>query len=274
MFLVDTHTHIEGNEFEQDRRDVIDRSIAAGVRVIVNAAYDMESSKKAIALANREEAVYACMGIHPCESRKFGEETISDLERLFLEHGGSEGKIRAIGEIGLDYHYEDTDKFKQYEVLEAQVELAKKLHLPVVIHSRDADRDSFDFLKKFGAFETGVLMHCYSGSFEMAKRYVAEGALFGIGGVLTFKNAKKLVEVVEEISIEHLVFETDAPYLTPMPFRGKRNEPSYIRYTAERMAELKGISLEEVARRTTKNALKFYRLEHLLKKLDLGEDYE
>ncbi len=265
MFLVDTHTHIEGAEFDDDRSEVIKRSIEAGIKIIVNAAFDMNSSKAAIDLANREEAVYACMGFHPCDSAAYTPEAEKELEKLYYDNGGKDGKIRAIGEIGLDYHYDDTDKEKQYEVLKAQVELARKLNLPIVIHSRDADQDTYDLLEEFNAYDNGLLMHCFSGSKDMAERYVKKGALLGIGGVLTFKNARKLLEVAENVPLENIVFETDAPYLTPTPFRGKRNEPAYIRYTAEKLAEIKGVSVEEVARITTDNALKFYGLEHLLK---------
>ncbi len=265
MFLVDTHTHIEGEEFDKDRTEVIKRSIEAGIKIIVNAAFDMDSSKAAIDLANSEEAVYSCMGFHPCDSAGYDLEAERALEKLYYDNGGKDGKIRAIGEIGLDYHYDDTDKEKQYEVLKAQVELARKLSLPIVIHSRDADQDTYDLLEEFNAYENGLLMHCFSGSKDMAERYVKKGALLGIGGVLTFKNARKLLEVAESVPLENMVFETDAPYLTPTPFRGKRNEPAYIRYTAEKLAEIKGVSVEEVARITTNNALKFYGLEHLLK---------
>ncbi len=271
MFLVDTHTHIEGSEYDADRGEVIARSLEAGIKVIVNAAFDMESSIAAAKLANENEPVYACMGFHPCDSAGYNEETEAALEKLYFDNGGKDGKIRAIGEIGLDYHYDDTDKEKQHEVLEAQVKLAHKLKLPIVIHSRDADQDCYDLLEKFDAYKNGLIMHCFSGSADMAERYVKKGVLLGIGGVLTFKNARKLVEVTERIPLENLVFETDAPYLTPMPFRGKRNEPSYIQYVAEKLAEIKGVSVEEVARITTKNALKFYRLEHLLKE---KEEYE
>ncbi len=265
MFLVDTHTHIEGDEYAEDRADVISRSLEAGIKIIVNAAFDMDSSMAAAKLASENEPVYACMGFHPCDSAGYNEETEAKLEKLFYDNGGKGGKIRAIGEIGLDYHYDDTDKLQQHKVLEAQVKLADKLKLPIVIHSRDADQDTYDLLEKFDAYKNGLIMHCFSGSVDMAERYVKKGALLGLGGVLTFKNARKLVEVAERIPLEHLVFETDAPYLTPMPYRGKRNEPSYIKYVAEKLAEIKGVSVEEVARITTNNALKLYGLEHLLK---------
>ncbi len=265
MFLVDTHTHIEGDEYKDDRDAVIQRSHDAGIKIIVNAAYDMNSSIAAAELAKKEASVYACIGFHPCDSAGYDADAEAKLENLFYDNGGKDGKIVGIGEIGLDYHYDDTDKNKQYEVLEAQIELARRLKLPIVIHSRDADQDTYDLLEKFNAFELGVILHCYSGSADMAKRYMKNGVLFGIGGVLTFKNARRLVEVAEKVPLEHFVFETDAPYLTPTPFRGKRNEPSYIQYTCQKLAEIKGVSVEEVAEKTTANALKFYGLEHLLK---------
>ncbi len=260
MFLIDTHTHIEGENYDQDRDEVISRAKEAGIDLIFNASFDLESSKKAWKLAKANDSMYCYIGYHPCDSAGYNDEVEQTFINIIEEDKKDKHKIRALGEIGLDYHYDDTDKTKQHEVFEAQIDLARKLNLPIVIHSRDADQDTFDMLKNNKAFELGVLMHCYGSSLEMAKRYIEHGVLLGIGGVLTFKNARKLLEVAEYIPLEYLVFETDAPYLTPSPYRGKRNEPSYLRYTAEKLAELKNVSIEEVAKITTENALNFFNL--------------
>lgn len=257
-FLVDTHTHIEGKEFLHDRDLVLARARKAGVRVFVNPAYDMASSIEAVALSCDEPDVYACVGFHPSDSSGYTEQS----EAALIELAKSK-KVKAIGEIGLDYHYDNVDKVVQKRVFERQIDLARTLDLPIVIHSRDADKDTFDILLENKAFDLGVLMHCYGSSLDMAREYVKRGAILGIGGVLTFKNARKLVEVVQGIDLKHLVLETDAPYLAPSPYRGKRNEPSYIRLVAEKLAEIKGLSYEEVLEQTSETALGFYGIDAL-----------
>ncbi len=251
--LVDTHTHIEGEEFDIDRDLVLSRCVENEVGIIINASFDLVSSKKAVALAEKVESVYACIGVHPNDCAIYDDKC--ELEIIEL---AKHNKVVGIGEIGLDYHYDGYDKKKQFDTFLRQIDIAKNANLPVVVHSRDADKDTFDILKSELIKGTKILLHCYGSSYEMAKEYVKLGAYLGIGGVLTFKNAKKLVEVVENIGIEHLVLETDAPYLTPTPFRGKRNEPFYVKYTAQKIADLKNMSFEEVARITTKNAKGFY----------------
>ncbi len=251
--LIDTHTHIEGEEYNDDRLEVIKRAYDNGVEIIVNAAYDLESSIKAVELAEAHPNIYACIACHPNDCEKYSDHFESELQRL-----AKSAKVVGIGEIGLDYHYEGYNKALQHEVFKRQIAVAKQFNLPIVIHSRDADKDTFDILKPELLAGQKVLMHCFGSSYEMAREYVKLGAKLGIGGVSTFKNARKLVEVVEKIDLSHLVLETDAPYLAPTPFRGKRNEPAYVKYTAEKMAELKGISFEEVAKVTTENAMRFY----------------
>ncbi len=251
--LIDTHAHIEGVEFDNDRLEVISRAKEAGVGLIFNISYDMDSSIAATDLAEKHDDIYAVIGFHPSDSASYTDEAEARLKEL-----SKSPKVRAIGEIGLDYHYDNTDKVKQKEVFVRQIDLARELNLPIVIHSRDADKDTFDILVENRAFELGVLMHCYGSSLEMAREYVKRGAILGIGGVLTFKNAKKLVEVAKGISLEHMVLETDSPYLAPTPYRGKRNEPSYVKLVAEKLAELKDTTYEEVIKVTGKNALEFY----------------
>ncbi len=251
--LVDTHTHIEGSEFDEDRAEVIARSLEHGVEIIVNASFDLDSSRAATGLAEKYDCVYSCIGFHPNDADKYSDEA----ERELIELSKSK-KVVAIGEIGLDYHYEGYDKSLQKRVFKRQMDIARELGLPVVIHSRDADKDTFDMLKP--ELESGlkVLLHCYGGSYEMAKEYVKLGAYLGIGGVVTFKNSRKLVEVAEKIDLSHIVFETDAPYLTPHPNRGKRNEPFNVYHTAMKVAEIKNRSFEDVSSITTDNAKRFY----------------
>ncbi len=251
--LVDTHTHIEGESFDEDRREVVERAMAEGVGVIVNAAYDLDSSKKAVELSKKYGSVYATVGYHPNDAQGYNPGVEAELLRLL-----NNDKVLAIGEIGLDYHYEGFDKSLQREVFLRQLELARENNLPVVIHSRDADKDTFDILKPVLLSGQKVLLHCYGGSYEMAREYVKLGAMIGVGGVVTFKNAKKLVEVVEKIDLANIVLETDAPYLSPTPFRGKRNEPSYVVKVAEKIAEIKAVDVREVERITTENAVRFY----------------
>lgn len=253
--LVDTHTHIEGEAFAADFEEVIFRAREAGVSCIVNPGYDLNSSKAAVNLAGNYDFIYAAIGFHPSDVEKFSSEALQELYDL-----SKHKKVVAIGEIGLDYHYEGYDKNLQKEVFIKQIDLARSLKLPIVIHSRDADKDTFDILEETGAFNLGVLMHCFSGSPEMAREYVKRGAVIGVGGVITFKNARKLVEVVRNLELKHIVLETDAPYLAPEPYRSKRNEPSYIKHVAEKIAEIKSLSYDEVARVTGENALKFYRI--------------
>lgn len=253
--IIDTHAHIDGEEFREDFEAMLQRAKDAGLGLMVNPATDLENSKEVLKLATSLPHVYACIGFHPKYASLYTAEARDEIFELSKHE-----KVVAIGEIGLDYHYDDCDKEKQKRAFREQIEMARELKLPIVIHTRDADKETFDILAEEKAFELGVLMHCYSQSYEMAKEYVKRGATLGIGGVVTFKNAKKLVEVVTNIPLEHLVLETDCPYLAPEPFRGKRNEPSYVARVCQKIADLKGLTYEEVAEQTTKNALDFFRI--------------
>lgn len=253
--IIDTHAHIDGEEFREDFEAMLQRAKDAGLGLMVNPATDLENSKEVLKLANSLPHVYACIGFHPKYASLYSMEARNEIFEL-----SKHDKVVAIGEIGLDYYYDDHDKETQKRVFIDQIEVAKLCKLPIVIHSRSADRDTFDILEKEGAYGQGVLMHCYSQSLEMAREYVKRGAYLGIGGVITFKNARKLVEVVREISLDHFVLETDAPYLAPEPYRGKRNEPSYVAKVCQKIADLKGLTYEEVAEATTRNALNFYRI--------------
>ena len=256
MELVDTHTHLNDKKFIGQEKEVIDRARASGVTRLINFGDTMESSERAVALSSEFEGVFAGVGIHPEEAFPM---TSADDDRLaaWTEEKG----VVAIGEIGLDYYWEkDQDRrLLQQEIFVRQLDLARQLHLPVCIHDRDAHGDTLAILKKEGRGLRGVL-HCFSGSLEMAKEVLKLDWFLGVDGPLTYKNAAKLPEIVAALPLERLLVETDAPYLAPVPMRGKQNEPAYVCYVAEKVAELKGIPLEEVAHQTTTNAFELYNL--------------
>ncbi len=254
--LFDSHSHLDDKAFDDDRAEMIARAREIGVDYILNPAVDMQTSHAAIKLADEYEFIYAAIGFHPHDAKDFSDEALAELREL-----AKHPKVMAIGEIGLDFHYDNSPRDIQREVFKTQIHLAKELNLPIIIHARDADGEVFDMLKTEGAFETGVLMHCYSGSPELAQRYVKEGAYISIAGPVTFKNNKKTPAVIKCVPLERLMVETDAPYLTPVPFRGKRNEPARVIHTCEKLAEIKDISLEEAAAATKANALKFFRID-------------
>ena len=251
MKLVDTHCHLDNEKFDEDRLEVIER-IKENLEFCVNIGYDLASSKKSLELAKEYDFIYAVIGVHPIDIAEYDEEVEKELELL-----GKNPKVVAIGEIGLDYHWMTEPKEVQQERFKRQLELAERLNKPVVIHTRDAMEDTVNILKEYPNI-TGVI-HCYPGSLETAKQLVDRFYL-GIGGTLTFKNSKKAVEVVKDIPLDRIVIETDCPYLTPEPFRGKRNEPIYVEYVAKKIAEIKEISVEDVTKITTENAKKLYRI--------------
>lgn len=251
--LFDSHAHLDGRRFDKDRDKVIERAKESGISYIMNPGADFESSVKSVELASKYEMIYAAVGVHPHDTK--------DMDDIMLELIKSltkKPKVMAIGEIGLDFHYDNSPRDVQEKWFRKQARLAKDVNLPIIIHDREANNEVMSILKEEKAFDTGVLMHCYSGSAELAKQYIKLGAYISIAGPVTFKNARKAVEVVQAIPIEYLMIETDSPYLTPHPYRGKRNESSYVKYVAEKIAEIKGISLEEVAERTTENAKKYF----------------
>ena len=248
--IIDTHTHIYDKQFEEDFDDVMKR-IEDELEGIVSIGFDLESSLKSIELANRYSFVNAVIGVHPVDIKKYNDKVEKELERLAL----TEKKVVAIGEIGLDYHWMEDPKDVQIAGFRKQMELAERVKKPVVIHTREALQDTLDVLKDYK--NVGGILHCYPGSLEAAKPFLDRYYL-GIGGTLTFKNNKKTKELVKELPLEKIVLETDCPYLTPVPFRGKRNEPVYTKYVAEEVAKIKEISVEEVIKITTENAKKIY----------------
>lgn len=251
MKLVDTHCHLDNEQFDLDRLEVINR-IKEKLEFCVNIGYDLKSSKKSLELAKEYEFIYAVIGVHPTDISEYNEVLESELEKM-----AKDSKVVAIGEIGLDYHWMTEPKDIQQKIFRQQLELARRVNKPVVIHTRDAMEDTVNILKEYPDL-TGVI-HCYPGSIETAKVLIDRFYL-GIGGTLTFKNAKKTVEVVKDIPLDRIVIETDSPYLTPVPFRGKRNEPIYVENIAQKIAKIKELPLEEVVKRTTENAKKLYRI--------------
>lgn len=255
--IFDTHAHYDDDKFDIDRDELIASLPANGVEAVTDVGASFESCKQAVALAHKYDYVYAAVGIHPDHVNELDEEKMQWLENTAL----TDKKVVAIGEIGLDYYWDIAEHDLQKEWLRRQIALARKVNLPIIIHSRDAAKDTFDLLKEEKAGELGGVIHCYSGSAEMAKEYVKMGFYIGVGGVVTFKNAKTIKEVVEQIDIEHIVIETDCPYLAPVPYRGKRNCSIYLSGVVKEISNIKGIPEEEVIRITCDNAKKLYRLE-------------
>ncbi|PEA53692.1 hydrolase TatD [Bacillus pseudomycoides] len=251
--LFDTHSHLNAEQFKEDLQEVIARMKEVGVSYTVVVGFDEMTIKKAIELAETYDFIYAAVGWHPVDAIDMTEEHLKWLEEL-----AAHPKVVALGEMGLDYHWDKSPKEVQKEVFRKQIKLARKVNLPIIIHNRDATQDIVDILKEENASEVGGIMHCFSGSVEVAKQCVEMNFLISLGGPVTFKNAKKPKEVAMGIPMEQLLIETDCPYLTPHPFRGKRNEPSYVKLVAEEIAKLKGLSYEEVAIKTTENAKKLF----------------
>jgi len=253
--LFDSHSHISDEKFNNDREDVINRAKENGVKLIMNPGVDLESSKKAVVLSEKYEMIYAAVGFHPHEAKY-----MDDTMLLLIKALAKNKKVKAIGEIGLDYYYDHSPRDIQKECFIKQIRLAKELKLPIIIHDRDANQDTIDILKEENAFETGVLMHCYSGSVELAKEYINLGAYISLAGPVTFKNAKKPKEVAKYVPIDRILIETDSPYLSPEPKRGKRNESSNVEYVCNQIAILKDLSFDVVAEATYDNAKRFFKI--------------
>jgi TatD DNase family protein len=246
--IIDSHAHLF-NEYYDSIQDVLDRAKAAGIIKVVNAADTIASCKEVIENANKYEDYYFCLGIHP----ENVDEDINELEKL-IEDNKDNPKFVAIGEIGLDYYWTKDNKDKQIELFENQLKLAEKYNKPVVVHSREATQDTIDIL---GKYNITVYIHCFSGSKETADIYVKRGYYIGVGGVLTFKNAK-IKDVIKDIPLENLLLETDAPYLAPTPYRGNPNEPAYLLETVKFLAEVKEESLENIEQKILENSRKIF----------------
>jgi len=252
--MIDVHAHYDDKRFEGDLEDIMMKLKENGIYAITSSS-DIESSCKNREIANSYENIYFTCGIHPHEAEKAPPNLQDELVKLSMDK-----KCVAVGEIGLDYHYEFSPREVQKKVFIDQIELAKNLNLPIVVHDREAHADTISILKQYAYNKVKILLHCYSGSFEMAKELIKQGVYISVGGVVTFKNAKKLIEVVENYPLELLLLETDAPYLTPEPHRGKRNDSTYLIYVADKIANIKQISVDEVIEKTTQNAIRFFNL--------------
>ncbi len=254
--LFDTHAHLDDGRFDKDRDEAISQCKQDGVELILNAGSNIETSVKAIALSKKYEFIYASVGVHPHDAASMDEETAGVLAAL-----AGNRKVRAIGEIGLDYHYDLSPRDVQKQRFIEQIDLARQLKLPIIVHDREAHGDVMDIFKKTRIKEVGGVLHSFSGSAEMALECIKLGLYISISGPVTFENARKTVEAVKQVPLDMLLIETDSPYLTPVPHRGKRNYPGYVRFVAEKIAEIKGISFEEVARQTLENGKRLFGIE-------------
>ena len=252
--LFDTHAHLDADAFDADRDELIASLPGQGLGLVMNPGCDEPSSLAAIELAKRYDFIYAAVGSHPDAADLVNEELIEHYRKLCKENP----KVLAIGEIGLDYHYEDIPREIQKKAFRMQMQLAKELDLPVIVHERDAHEDGLKIVDEFP--EVKGVFHCYSGSAEMAKELIKRGWYIGFTGVLTFKNARKALEVAAAIPLDRIVIETDCPYMSPAPFRGQRNDPGKVYRMAERLAELRGLTVEEAQRITMENGKRLYRM--------------
>jgi TatD DNase family protein len=251
--LFDTHAHLNAEQYNEDLDEVIARAQKEGVTHMVVVGFDQPTIEKAMELAEGYDFIYACVGWHPVDAIDMTDEDLRWIEEL-----SAHPKVVALGEMGLDYHWDKSPKEIQKEVFRKQIRLAKKVNLPIVIHNREATADIMEILREEHAEEVGGIMHCFSGSPEVAKECVKMNFYISLGGPVTFKNAKKPKEVAAEIPLEKLLIETDCPYLAPHPYRGQRNEPGYVKLVAEQIAEIKGIPFDEVAEVTSQNAKKVF----------------
>lgn len=267
-FLVDSHCHLDLEQFDEDRDAILERSRSAGVRIIVNPGIDLEHSRQAIALAEEHEDVYAAVGVHPNSSGDFTAETTSELRQMAVHP-----KVVAIGEIGLDYHWDKVEPVQQKQAFEQQLVLAADLGLPVIIHCREANDDVSTLLRNWvtsAAFQQSKLnkrafagvLHAFSGDLAMAQEAYSWNFVLSLGGPVTFKNAKELHALVPTLRLDRLMIETDAPFLTPHPHRGQRNEPAYVDLVNQRLADLFSISAEQMARQSADLAYEFFALRH------------
>ena len=252
---IDTHVHLNADQYEEDINEVIQRAQEAGVDKMVVVGFDRKTILKAMELTEQHSFIYAVVGWHPVDAIDCTEKDLEWIESL-----AAHPKVVGIGETGLDYHWDKSPKDVQQEVFRKQIRLAQKMKLPIIIHNRDATADVVRILKEEEAEKTGGIMHCFGGSIETANDCINMNFMISLGGPVTFKNAKAPKQVATEISLDHLLIETDAPYLAPHPYRGKRNEPALVTLVAEEIARLKSLPVEEVAKRTTANALKVFNI--------------
>lgn len=253
--MIDSHAHYDDKAFDEDRDLLLSTVFESGIRKVINVGASMRSCRETIKLAEKYEQIYAAIGVHPSDTAELTEEDMN-----WLKEKSSLEKVVAIGEIGLDYYWDEPDREIQKKWFRRQLALAKEVSLPVIIHSRDAAADTIEIMKEYGSGEIPGVIHCYSYTKESAREFLEMGYSFGIGGVLTFKNAKKLKEAVANIPMDRILIETDCPYLAPEPNRGKRNSSLYIPYIVQVMSQIKGISEEEVIRITSDNTERLFHI--------------
>ena len=253
--LFDTHAHVDDAAFDEDRETLLENLPKEGITMLLNPGCSLETSRNAVKNAREYDYIYAAVGSHPDAADEVSEEVLEIYRTLVRENP----KVRAIGEIGLDYHYEDVPRQRQQQAFRDQMALARELQMPVIIHDREAHQDCLDILKEFP--EVKGVFHCFSGSAEMARQLTGMGWYVGFTGVITFKNARRAVEAAAAVPLDRVVIETDCPYMSPEPFRGKRNDPSRVYRMAEKLAEIRGLPVEEIQKITLENGKRLYRIE-------------
>ena len=253
--IFESHAHYDDEAFDEDREELLTSLREHGIDIVVNVGASLDSCKVTLQLMKQYPFIYGAMGVHPSETGTLDEENF-----MWLRKQCAVDKIVAVGEIGLDYHWQEPEVYVQKLWFERQMELAREVKLPVIIHSREAAKDTLDMMQALNAGALGGVVHCFSYTKEMAREYLEMGFYFGIGGVITFQNAKKLKEAVEYIPIENILLETDSPYLAPEPYRGKRNSSLNLPYVAREIAAIKGMTYEEVVEVTEQNAQRLFRV--------------
>lgn len=252
--MIDSHAHLDEERFDEDRDELIKSLKENAISYVINPSSDMETSRRVVELSNKYDNIFAAVGIHPHDAEGFKEEDLDELRELSKDE-----RVVAIGEIGLDYYYDNSPREIQKEVFRKQLQLSHELDLPVIIHTRDAMGDTYDILKEFEGRVRGV-MHCYTGSIEMAEKFMKLGFYISLAGPVTFKNAVNVREMAKQIPLERLLIETDSPYLAPVPNRGKRNDPTNVRYVADMLANLKEIQIDKIIEHSRENTVKLFSL--------------
>ena len=253
--LIDSHVHLDDRRYNNDRDRIIKGLKDDGIELVINIGADLQTSIASVSLAEKHDNVYAVVGVHPHSAKEVDDSTLEILRSF-----ASRDKVLAIGEIGLDFHYDNSPRDVQRKWFKKQLELAKEVNLPVVIHSREADQETFDIIKEAQDGSLRGVLHCYSGSVEMAMEYIKLGFYISLAGPVTFNNARVPKEVAKAVPLDKLLIETDSPYLTPTPNRGKRNEPAYVRYVAAEIAELRGISFDDLIKATNRNTKDLFQI--------------
>ncbi len=252
--MIDSHVHLDDEAFEEDREDIIKSLSENGIELVINNSSDLPSSERSVKLANEYKNIYAAIGVHPHEASSYNDE----VEKRLIELS-KDKKVVAIGEIGLDYYYDNSPRDVQKEVFKRQIELAAKLKKNIVIHSRDAAKDTFDILKEaHEKYDFTALIHCFSQSVDMMREYLKMGDYIALGGAVTFKNAKTPKEVAKVVDLDRLLLETDCPYMTPVPYRGKRNEPKFVKFSCQYIADLRQMDAGELEKITAINTKRFF----------------